>query len=525
MIDALIERYSSAKSRRANADATMQEIGKYVWPSAQDVLQPIATNEGLVRTTLQYTATARMAARTLAAGLVSYLMPAGTKWFEYTPTDQRLTEDTMVAKELAQATDAVHRELWRSNFWREIFTTIRSMVVFGTGCISIEWDDGFNFRCYNIGDIYFEENSKGKVDVVFRRIQWTARQCKQEFGEDKLSKAMNDALKDNKHPNDTFEVIHCVLPNSEYSDKQIGSKKFASYYIAASEKHLLKRSGYDYLPYKIARFERIPNELTGRGPGHDLLPEIKMEDAMRETFILASEMQCQPPCFAEDGAVIGQIDMSPSAVNNMMPGRQMPQFIEIKANPMLNDVMLKDQEQKIKDAYFNDLFRVLADYRNMTATEVQGRLAEGLALVAPVVTGTQKELQDPLMMDALNLMVEAGRIDLSIEDVDLAYSGRLALAMSSMQASAATAFIATWAPLHTLFPVLDNLDLDGLARHGAITEGIAATYVRDPDDVAQMRAERQQTEQMQQFAETGKTASEALRNVASTPMGAQMLGM
>jgi len=96
----------------------------------------------------------------------------------------------------------------------------------------------------------------------------------------------------------------------------------------------------------------------------------------------------------------------------------------------------------------------------------------------------------------------------------IVYQGRLALAMGKLQAAAGERWIAKWSPLTELYPVLDNVDIDGLARDSALNEGVTAERIVPVDERDQKRAAEQQQQAIANTVGIAETASKAYKNVA-----------
>ena len=515
-IDLLLERYENAKNRRSQYDPILQEVAKYVWPVMQDMVRTVNMPEGQIRTVDIYDSTANMAAYRMTSGIFSYLMPVGSKWFEFTAREVSLNDDMAIQDYLSSATAIVHREIWRSNFQREMFVAIRSLCVFGTGVISLEKNDkDIIFRAYHLGDMFFEENSKGIIDVVFRRMSYTARQAQQEWGEN-LGKSVEKSIESDRNSTDKFEFIHCVYPNLDYDEGKVGSKKFASVIINIPDRHIVKEDGFNSIPYLVARFSKTPDEILGRSPAVELLPEIKMLNSMKKTFIESAEKMANPPLMVEDDGVIGQPNTSAGGLVYMRSGAAMPTPLNIGVNVQLNAELIREQQQIIREGLFNDLFDALADYRNMTATEVVQRVEEKMVLLAPAISALQKELFDPLITRVLDLLEDVVPKPEIKFDKQIVYQGRLALAMSNMQTNAIEATLAKWQPWMEMAPILDNINLDKAFRMSAMNAGVPAEVLMDADEIEASRSERKSKQDMADMSKIGADASKAYANIAKS---------
>jgi hypothetical protein len=526
-LDILLNRYSDAKGARSSYDDTLSEVGRYVWPSMKTMVKSAESEtEGRVLTVDIYDSTAIDAAYRMASGIFSYLMPTGVKWFDFIARRYMDNEDPMVKLWLSKAGQEVHKELWRSNFQKEMFATIRSLCVFGTGAISIEKIKKETvYTNYSIGSIFYEEDYNGIVDTVFRQIFYTARKAHQKFGE-KAGKSVLNALKGNT-PNQKFEFVHCVFPNKDY-DGKYGSKKFASVFINIQDKVQAneQNDGFSYLPYLVVRMNKSPDETVGRSPGIEFLPEIKMLNAMKKTFIESSEKQGNPPLLLEDDGVVGQPVTSPGGTVIIRAGAKTPEYLLSGVDTRLTAECIAAQQQIVKDAFFNNLFRTLEDYRNMTATEVMGRREEGLVILSPTVGAVTKELIDPLVMIQLSLL-DDDQLEKAPDGLELtiAYQGRLALAMSAMQTNAIEATLAKWQPYTEQYPVFDNLDVDKAFRLSAITAGVPAEVMKDIDVMNAQRQENQVKQQAMMDAKIADDASKAYKNVNQPIEQGSLAGM
>ena len=517
-IKEILQRYSDAKGIRSQSDDLRMEAGRYVWPTFQDMFQPTET-AGQQRRLNIFDSTAIDACLRMTSGIFSFLMPVGAKWHEFKSSTAEENEVAEIQEWLSKASAATHSEIWKSNFQREMFMTIRSLGTFGTGAISVEKDKitkEIIFRNYHIADIFFEENVRGQVDVVFRRMYYTVRQAVQEFGLENLSKKLQDKFNKGKF-SEKFEFVHAVYPREDYDPTKIDAqgKRFEGKYIEIDTKKLVQKDAFVLNPYFIGRFTKAPNELMGRSPATEFLPEIKMLNQMRKTFIEQAEYEANPAMLIEDDCVIGQPSTGAGDNIYIRPGAQVPTPWQKGTSSALTAEIINDQRQIIRDGFFNDLFSALAQFRNMTATEVVERVEEKMVLLAPIISALQKELFDPIITRVLELINDGKRLVSPPQDIDIdvVYQGRLALAMSNMQTNAIEITLAKWTPYAEL-GVMENVDLDKSFRRSWINSGSPAEDLRPIGEVKAERLERQRQAEAAQLAEVGETASKAIRNVS-----------
>lgn len=538
-IEIILDRVVNLESDRARYDNLFTECGKYSWPAVQDMVkcEYDEASGANVRTVDIYDSTAIMASRKMAAGIFSNLYPVGVRWFEFKPSNFELARNREICKQFADATDIVLAEIWRSNFQNKMISKIRSKIVFGTGSISVKRskNNKIVFETYHISNVLFDEDCDGIPDTVFRKLWYTARQCRQKFPKSDLGKTIETELKENKHQNKKYEILHCVFPREDYdATKKLGkeSKRFVSLYINREDKHLiLEDNGFDENPYIIGRLDEVPDELMAIGITANLLPDIKMTSAMCETFVEGCERQSNPTIMMEDDGVVGQPNASPGGIMYIRSGAQYPQALKTDFNPSLNAEIIRQYKQDLREGYHLNLFDVLQDHKNMTAEEVQQRARDSMQLLSPFV-GSEQQEADILITRVFNILLENEVIPpfTSPEgkdiDFDIVYNSRLAMTGNLVQANATETFLAKWAPYNELHPVLDNFDIDEAAIQSALAEGVSSRIINSEDKVLATRNARAQQQQALQSVAAIESASKAYKNtIESAQQGspAQML--
>jgi hypothetical protein len=196
-------------------------------------------------------------------------------------------------------------------------------------------------------------------------------------------------------------------------------------------------------------------------------------------------------------------------------------------NSQLNSEMLAQQQEIIERGFFNDLFDVLAHYRNMTATEVEARMEEKMVLLSPAINGQKGELTDPVIERVGKLLIRHNVIRRKPDGLktEIIYTGRLAMAMSTMQSNALGSVMAKWSPYMEVHPIFDNVDMDRAFKHDARAHGVPETLLLDKNIVEQKRNDRKQMEQAPQGAEIMESASKAYKNVYESGGIEQLAGL
>lgn len=518
----ILERHQDALSVKHRSDGLREDVGRHVWPNAKEMYRPNESNAGQNNHLFLYDSTAIQASLKMSSGIFSYLMPTGARWFEHKAKETKHNDIPAVQDWLSKTTEISHSELQRTNFEREIFAAIRSLVVFGTACISLELSKKKEivYRTYHIGDISFAENSKGQIDTVFRKIVFTNRQAAQEYGKDKLPKEVQDQLKigkfDIKH-----EYVHAVYPREDFDPTKVDSKgkKFESKHIHVSAKVEVKSGGFKEMPYMVGRMYVAPGELWGRSPGTDNISEIKMLNTMKKNYIIASEKSHNPTLMIQDDGVIGPPVTGPGDVMYIRSGAAEPKPLQTGLNTQGALLDVQEQQRVVKEGFFNNSFDSLGDHQNMSATEAGIRREDGLVVVAPVISVPRRELFEPIIDRTLTLLAEARKIDSPPQDieVEIVLNSRLALAMGNMQLNAADVVLAKLSPYAEFTGAFDNFDFDVLGRKMWLMSGAPADVLKPVEERDAKRKVEQEMIRASQEAEIAKVGSEAYRNATKAP--------
>jgi hypothetical protein len=242
-----------------------------------------------------------------------------------------------------------------------------------------------------------------------------------------------------------------------------------------------------------------------------------MLNRMKRTFIEQAEKGANPAMIVEDDGVIGQPVTDPGGMVYIRAGAQMPQPWHTGTNLPINAEIIAAQQMLVKQGFFNDRFQSLDNKQNMTAFEVGVRKEDDLSVVSPAVTSLQKETLDPLLGRVLNLLIGLARIPKPPQsfDFDIAYQGRLALAMASVQSNAMEATLAKWAPYAQIKPeIFENINFDKAIRESWLASGAPAGNLNDFDEMIAQRKEIADIQKASAEADIMDTASKAYRNTS-----------
>jgi len=107
-VDIVLESYRVANAEKEESNHLRLDAGKYAWPDAQDMYRSAESSGGREYALDIYDSTAIDASFRLAANIMSWLMPVGSKWFEFNAADYEDNIDDNIRMWLSKATGVTY---------------------------------------------------------------------------------------------------------------------------------------------------------------------------------------------------------------------------------------------------------------------------------------------------------------------------------------------------------------------------------------------------------------------------------
>jgi hypothetical protein len=517
----ILDRFGDVKANRLTFESEWQSCADNLFGRREFTSTHI--EPGRRRTSEILDTTARQSLIQLAGGLQGLLADPGTPWFSVLPVDDDLAEQRPVIDWFEQVTKRMRRAfaLPKAGFsvnMAEIFYDIGG---FGTSAMfTVDQGDFTYFSARPLGEVYVDEDQLGRIDLVFRRFEYTARQAAQAWGE-LNDKALNDALE--KDPSKKFWFIHLIHhvddPSAQHGRLKGSKKPWRSVYVMEDSAKIVSEGGYFELPIHVARWSKEAGEAYGRGPGMTALSDGKMANEMMRTTLQMAQKVADPPLTVPDDGVLTQLVTSPGGMNVVREDL----VVQTRGNPIgtlptgtnfpITQETIEQVRQSIRETFFATLMQLFRDPR-MTATQVLELSAEAQRMMAPMLSRLKVELLDPMIQRQFSLMFRRGQFppmpeQLAGVDYEVSYnspvlrSQRLPEARATMEVwQAAFAIAQGGAP-----QVLDRLDPDASIQLIHESRGAPIQVLRSDDDTdairqgrAQQQAEDRELEQTQAMA-------------------------
>ena len=534
----IIKRHAALKAERSNWDVLWDDVARYVIPRKGNILTK--NTSGQEQMTEIYDTTAEQAAQVFAAGLVSQLTPPSEPWFRYEPSDSKSSPEFRAW--LEQATQTALQAVYASNFYLAIHEDFMDAGAFATSCIYIEEGTKrpLNFVNIPVGTFSIGEDNEGFVDTVYRDWQWSAKQIEQQWPDIPLPKVVADALasSDPKSWDKKYTVIHACYPRRKGSWKEgiVEGKlrEYASCYVLKEASELIEESGFYEKPYSVSRLLRSNNEVYGRGPALQCMPEIKVLNRAVLDLTLAIEKGVNPSWLMPEDAAY-RPDNRPNGItywDATNPNNKPERMID-SSRIDWGQEFCTQKRASISKAFFVDMFQMLSSpdiqTKQMTAREVAERVREKLVLFSPLFARMVQEKLNPMLERVFNIMLRQGKFgDVPPElaagaEYEIAYTSKIALALKAANDAALLEVVdiaALVAPYDSSVSMV--IKWREAFRKVALNRGMNVEDMRTDKEIDDMVAKAQAEREAQQSAQMMDQAAGAVQKLGPNAQAAAL---
>lgn len=525
----IISRFERLKSARDGS-------WMHTWETARRFCMPTEMFDrqaGDVRGSDIFDTTAILARERLAAGMYNWMAPPEQRWFELQVSDRELEKDDEVKAFFADATKLVAEAMANSNWPSILIETLNHLACGLDGIVYCEESpdqDQIVFRCYPVEKVCYAESSKGKVDTVFVEISMSARQMVQQFDEKNLpEKVLADAA-DPRRQDTLYHLLHAVFPRDKRNRKMLDSRNMpiADVYIELQSKQIIQEGGFYESPFAVCRFRKSSEEQYGRGPGVDLISDIRMLNRMRQAYIIGRERQSDPSYMAPDGSIVSQnFDRNPGALIFYKPDMSGAKLEQIPNHADLLSLYRDIQEEReaIRKGFYWDIFDPLGDMKNITATEAEIRNEGKMIPFAPIAGNLHSELFSVIIHRVFGILARSGKLPPVPDKISsgngykIDFVSKIARSLKKLEVMGWLQTEASLANILAIKPdVADNFDLDEVTRQIALVNGVNPQMLKPVRERDQEREVRAQAAAQQQAAGQLMQAAGALgQNLGKAP--------
>lgn len=521
----IVKEFKQISLYRGNFETHWQEIAQRMIPNEAPYFNAFGQvrTQGEKRTQFVFDSTAVNALGRFAAILDSLLTPRNQKWHRVMASDPDLNK----RRDVQLYFDEVNEKLFKyryaphANFASQNQKNYRALGAYGTGSVFIDEltaERGIRYRYIHLAQIYFQENHQGIVDRAMRYFPMTARQAYQKWG-DNVPISIKEAATSNGDRQ--FWFIHCVKPNEDLDVTRSDFKGmlYASYYINVDEQVLLSTSGYNSFPYAISRYEQFDNEVYGRSPAMDILPAVKTLNEQKKAMLKQAHRIVDPVLLAHDDGIVDAFNIRPGSINAggvTADGRPLVHALPT-GNLQIGKEAMDDERSLINDAFLSNLFQILTETPQMTATEVMERTREKAILLAPTIGRQQSEYLGPMIDREIDLLSRQGLLPpmpQALAEVrgryKAEYDSPLTRAARAEEASGLMRTVENALQIVNITQdpaPLDHFNWDVIIPEIGDIQGIPHKWMNDINKIQQIRAQRAQDKNHQQMTQAAPAAA------------------
>ncbi len=406
----LMDEWRGLADQRTPWETYWRDVARYVLPHTQtnDMLltkAPAAAIRSVVSEPVAsrsskdlYDMTSLWAVERLAAGILSLKTPESNTWHDLTSAGlwgATPSHDEKVGLERLRDYLFKVRGSPASGFWNAHRAAIRSMCAFGDGWLFIEEMPGqdarlpFRYTYLPLPELFPGVDAQGVPDRMFRIFRWSPAQLAGRFGRANLPESVQRMLDDPKQKHNTIRVMHAVIPRDEGERRgKIGVQAgaYASYYLLPDQEHMIGEGGFNEFPFVRYSWNTSGASPFSEGPIAIALGEIRSLQEMARNELIAVQTAVRP-AYGVAGKNYVKVNMNPAAINpGLVNAEGRPLFAPLNTGirPDFAQAVIEARRNSVRELLYLNLWQIIIQERNETATEALIRAQEKGELLGPV---------------------------------------------------------------------------------------------------------------------------------------------
>jgi hypothetical protein len=529
-------RLQAGRAERTTWEPFWQDVDRFILPGRTRFIygKDSTRNRGERKDSDIVNNTAGRAVRILGAGMYAGLSSPARPWFRLQTRDPQLNELQSVKVWCSLVEEALRQLFLRGNIYNGLQNLYAELPAFCTAALYVDEDDEDGLRGYHmpIGTFTLGNGPKRKVNVATREFSMTVAQLVEDYGYEKLTRATK-AMVDSNQFDKWVDIVHMIEPNADYVEGGFGPRgmKWASTWFeknAGDDEDNLRDSGYHEFPVLGARWGTTGEDVYGRGPGFDVIGDVKALQVLEKRKAQLVEKLVNPPMVAPTSLERQRSSLLPGDITYVDGLSQNATFKPAhEIHPQAVAVVgleIGKHEQRINAGMYADLWLMLAQNDStITAREVVERHEEKMLQLGPVLEKVIDDVLSPLVERGFNVLQRNRRLppppdELRGADLRVEFISILAQAQKLMGYSALAQFTGFVSNLATQRgDAWDKVDVDEIVDQAADILGVAPNLVRSDEDAASIRNARAQAQAQQAQAEQAQAMTGAVKNLGSTP--------
>ncbi len=537
---------------RSTWDGHWAQLAAFFLPRSA-VWNPADVNQGQRKDFAIINESGGLALRTLGAGMLTGMSNPTSVWFKIGLQNRDIDSRPEVRQWCEKVEDVIRRVFIKSNFYQTLLTFYKEQGLYGTSAFLIEQDREKDprkntfIRCkpYPIGSYTLSQDAQLRIDLSMRTMSMKVRDVIGAFGYDNVSsstQSMNDSSSGGTK--ETWRQIVHVICKSSYFGAQ--AKKFSRMPWLSMQYELdsydpanaiISTKGFWENPLIVGRWDVTGENVYGESPAMDVLGSTMSLQAYEDRMAQGAEKLINPPMIAASTVDPARLTTLPGEVTFSETDDIRKVFgtayqidfgkgAEVIANQIDRIVA------RINDGMYRSLFQMITDgvNRQTTAEEIRARTTEKMQILGPVIERNVEEALAPCITRTLGILYRFREADGSSilppmpaimhnQPMKLGFESILAQAQRMRKGTNITTFFGfVGNEVAVEQGILDNVDLDEATRELGEIYDVPNKILRTPEQVAKIRAAKEQAAQQQRTADNALNLSAAGKNLAAAPL-------
>lgn len=492
-------RIEAARGNKQLWESTLRECYRYAMPERNTIDK---FSPGEEKNLDVFDSTATDALEDYANKMESQLVPPTVNWMMLeSGTDIPEEQKEEIAKFLEDTTSVVFDHIRSSNFSSQVHESFLDLAI-STGALIVEAGDGIqsslNFRSVSLSNLILERSSKGTADTVWQDITVQAGDIKRMWPDAKLTDGLIKIISEKPEEDVTFIEGTMLTDNGMYE----------SVLMYPAEKVYLIQVEVESSHWVVFRETTISGEVYGRGRVMQVLPDIRMINAMKEDYLKALNLQANPIFLTMDDGVINNRN------NQIKPGTMAVVDSNDSRNPSISQLQVSGQIQLleyeiralqdvIRRKLLSKPFGNVEETPVRTATEMSMRNAEAAQTQLGASGRIQSELLERLVSRCVYVLKGLGKIaefKVDGKEVGIKFTSPMAKQQDEAQLAIIGRFMETMAMLPPEV-IESRVKIEDIPKEVADILGLPKSLMRSELEVQQKAQEQQQMMMAQQQAE------------------------
>lgn len=452
-----------------------------------------------------YDTTSVEATKTFVSKLHDAMTPPQVQWGFLEVDETNQGEDELDTYTIQQELDTYMRKLFvylhRSNF-DVIVNECYFDLAIGTGALVVNShtdEEPLLFTSIPMDKIAIEEAMTGRVESWFR--SWDDVKINEiniRWKKARLTDDMVAMLIENPDA-----VVRKLYEGVMYMPHL--SKPYV--YVVGTEEEAILVEEFETNPGIIWRFQKVNNEVFGRGPVMDALPSIVSLNELARIELAAANLNTFKPYMAFSDAVFNPhtFKLEPFTIIPIAPigSGGSPPLVPLpdSSNPQFSQLTIMDLRNQIKSLLFNDITPLKESVQPQTATSAMIEKQDLAQKIGPLFSRLQQEFLWPVVKRCAYILDKKGLLPWpKIKGVKVKFSYRspLALAKGQQDISRFTQYFQLMQGIYGAGPAAMFINPGEAPFIIAEQMQVDKRYLNTPEQVAQaaQNAQNQQDEMM-----------------------------